>query len=61
MTKLGEGWEVDLANGAVYFHRAIVARMTRPSNMWERTPAWAMVQSISWEAFCDGLEAATKE
>lgn len=61
VAKLGEGWEVDAANGAVYFHRAIVARMVRPANNWERTAAWAMVQTIPWENFRDGLERATKE
>lgn len=56
VAKLGECWEVDPANGAVHLPRAVVARMTR-----ERTTAWAMVQSMSWEAFRAGLEAATRE
>lgn len=61
VNKLGENWEIDPANGAVYYNRVVVARMLRPANNWEPTTAWATVGTITWEEFHNGLKRAMKE
>lgn len=56
LKQLGEGWEIDLANGAVCDQRVTVARMIRSASSYKRAANWAMVQEPRWDVLKEALE-----